>query len=109
MVDAVQFAVGREGGGVVDVLVHVDEADDDGQAAAGRDDPLQLAQVVADEARLQQQVLGRIARQGQLREDHQVGALGARVADPLHDPVGVAHQVADDGVELGQGHPEYPG
>ena len=54
----------------------------------------------ADEAGPEQQVLGRVAGDDELREEHEVGAGGARLVEPAGDPVRVAVEVADDGVHL---------
>jgi hypothetical protein len=54
------------------------------------------------EAGAQQQVLGWIAAQGQLREQHHVGAeLVARLLDHRGNPLGVLRHGADREVELG--------
>jgi len=108
VVDALDLAVGSEGGGVVDVVLHVDEADDQGDPLRGRGDLLQLAEVVADEARLEEQVLGRVAGQEQLREGDQVGAGFTGTLGPLDDLATVSFEVANGRVELGEGDPEHP-
>ena len=56
----------------------------------------------AHEGRPQQQVLGRIAAQGQLRGQDEVRPLGMRTACGLDDLPGIALEVADGGVDLGQ-------
>ena len=91
------------GGGVVDVDVGIDEADDGGDAAQRLlNDALEGPQVIEDEAAAQQQVLGRVAGQRQLREGDEVGAEVAGAVGVLDDLVGVALEVADGGVDLGQ-------
>jgi len=55
-----------------------------------------------EEVLLQQQVLGWIAADGELGEQHQLGAGVARLRDPLGDLGGVAFEVADGGVDLGE-------
>ena len=59
-----------------------------------------------DEARAQQQVLGRVAGDGQLGKAEQVAARGLGLGHRLEDAGDVAGQVADDGVDLGQAHPD---
>ena len=56
----------------------------------------------ADERGAEQQVLRRIARDRELREDDELGARGARLGDPRDDAVAVAVEVADGRVDLGQ-------
>ena len=51
---------------------------------------------------LQVEVLGRIAGQAELGEDRQLGALACGAPDPLGDLGGVAVDVADGRVDLGQ-------
>ena len=58
-----------------------------------------------DEARPQEQVLGRIARHGELGEDDEVGSRGAGLADRVDDQRPVAGEIADDGVELREREP----
>ena len=94
-VDGLELAVGEHRERVVDVVGALREADE-------RDDPLGLARQLVDrladgveEVLLQQQVLGRIAADGELGEQHQLGAGVARLRDPLGDLGGVAFEVAD--------------
>ena len=66
-----------DGGRVVEVGVAVDEADDQRVEAAqcrGRE-LVERATVVADEGRLQEQILGRVAGDRQLGEGDDVGAI----------------------------------
>jgi hypothetical protein len=60
----------------------------------------------AHEPGAEQEVLGRIAGDGQLREEDEVAALRARVLQPGDDQVAVAVQVADDGVDLCERKPQ---
>ena len=57
-----------------------------------------------DEVALQVEVLGRVAGHAELGEDRQVGALVAGPADPGGDLRGVAVDVADGRVDLGEGY-----
>src|SRR5919109_2775124 len=50
--------------------------------------------------RFQKQVLGRVAREGEFREDHEIGALVARLRDALADLGRVALEVAHGRVDL---------
>jgi hypothetical protein len=105
-VGALDAAVAQDAGGVVDHRTRaLGPADDGGDATGrGRRDPCHRLLEVVQEARPQQQVLGRIARQRQLREQHQVRpVLVPRLGDHRRDPVGVVVDGADREVELGQG------
>jgi hypothetical protein len=105
-VDAVHLAEGADGGGVVEVGGLVDEADHGGAAPRGRGHLVEVGLVVGDEARLQQEILRGVARDGQLPEDGQVGPGLLGHGQGVDDHLGVARQVTDDGVELAQGHTE---
>ena len=78
------------------------EADQDDHPAHLRRDLLDRPPVGLDEVPLQVEVLGGIARHAELGEDRQVGALRAGAADPLGHLGGVAVDVADGRVDLGQ-------
>ena len=62
--------------------------------------------VVGDERRLEQQVLGRVAGDGQLGEHGDVAAGGVGPLQGGEDAGHVAVEVADDVVDLAGGHPE---
>ena len=109
-VDRLHGAVGEHGERVVGVaevaaarnrLGEADEGDDLPDAASQL---LDGAPVGLDEVPLQVEVLGRVAGQAELGEDDQLGALVAGADDPLGDLRGVAVDVADGGVDLGQGY-----
>ena len=51
----------------------------------------------------QEQVLGRVAGEGKLREQHEVGARVARGLRALEDAFSVAGDVANRGVQLAEG------
>src|SRR5262249_24937601 len=65
---------------------------------------LDRAPVRLDEVALQVEVLGRVSRQAELGEDRQLRAGVGGPVDPLGDPGGVAVDVADGGVDLGEGY-----
>ena len=56
----------------------------------------------ADERRPEQEILGRVAGDGELREEDEVGAGGARLVRGAGRCGRVAVEVADDGVDLGE-------
>ena len=59
----------------------------------------------ADEGGAKQEILRRIARDRELREDDELGARVACLGDPPDDAVSVAVEVADGRVDLGERHP----
>ncbi len=95
-------AVGEHGERVVDVVGALGEADErDDPLGAGRQLPQRLLRGL-QEVLLQQQVLGRVARQRELGEEDQLGAGLARPRDVLADAPDVALEVADARVDLGE-------
>ena len=97
---------GRVRHGMIEILVprHVDEPDERHTRRGGGGHLLQSGQVVRHEGRLQQQVLGGIAGDGELGEGCDVGAFGLDARQAVDDPRHVAFHFADDGVELAQRH-----
>ena len=57
----------------------------------------------------QDEVLGRIAGEGHLGEHDEVDAVPGGLPRPGAHQVGVALEVTDAGVDLGQAHPQLPG
>ena len=55
-----------------------------------------------DECRPQRQILGRVARHRELREQHEIGVRLPGFHEPADDPVAVPVEVADDAVDLGE-------
>ena len=106
-VDPGDGAVGADGRGVVEVVVGLGEADDgDRTAVGGRGELGRRLHRRGDEARLQEEVLRRVAAHHELAEDDQVDALAGRARIGLGDLVDVAGEVADHRVQLGQRHPD---
>ena len=101
-VDGLHLAVGADRARVVEVAVEVGEADERDEAARLARDLLQRLLGRADEARPQQQVLGRVGRDGELGQEHEVGLGAAGLGDRLQDALAVAVEVADGGVDLGE-------
>ena len=63
--------------------------------------PRDRARDLRAHARMEQQILGRIARHGEFRQHHHIGARSHRAPDsPLDDARGIALDVADDHIEL---------
>ena len=59
----------------------------------------------ADEARPEQEILGRIAGDRELGEHDEIGRRASRLGDRARDPLDVAVEVADDDVQLGEREP----
>ena len=98
-------AVVEHGGGIEDVVALVHEPHHRGDAAAPRRHIRERAQVGLDEGGLEDEVLGRIARQHQLGERHHVGAERARTIHPVDHQPGVGLDGAYRGIDLGQRDP----
>ena len=97
------LATGAHGGGVEQVAVLVDEADDGGAVARAGGELGEGGLVVGDEAGLEHQVLGRVAGDRQLGEGDDVAAGGVGPVVGVDEQGEVAVEVADGWVELGQG------
>ena len=77
-------------------------ADERGDPRRGRRDLVQRPRGGPEEAGSKEQVLGRVAGDGQLGEEDEVGAARPGLLEPAEDAVAVAVEVADDGVDLGE-------
>ena len=101
-VGADDLAAGADGGGVEQVAVLVDVADDGGAVARAGGELGQRGLVVGDEAGLEHEVLGRVAGDRQLGEGDDVAAGGVGPVVGVDEQGEVAVEVADGRVELGQ-------
>jgi hypothetical protein len=99
-VDGLHLAAGADGAGVVEVAVEVGEVDERDGVVRGAGDRVQRLVCRAHEPRPQQQVLGRVTGDGELREEDEVGLGAAGLLDRLEDSRAVAVEVADGGVDL---------
>ncbi len=106
-VDGLQAAVCQHRRGVVDVVGALGEADERHDALRVGRDPLDRRPRVGQEVLLEQQVLGRVAGDRQLGEERELRAGLARARELLANLGLVAGDVADGGVDLGEGdaHP----
>src|SRR5207237_7688667 len=77
VIDGEHTAVMNDGGGIVDIRVGVDEADYGRDSSDVGTDLLEGAEIVVDEVSPQEEVLGRVAGQGELGKGNEVGALSA--------------------------------
>ena len=88
--------------GVVEVGVEVRRADERDDPAGRLRELLDRPPRCAHEAGPQQQVLRRVARDDELGEEDEVGVRVAGLRHPLDDLCGVAVDVPDDAIDLGE-------
>ena len=105
-VDRLDLAVGQHRDRVEDVLAALGEADDGHDPLDPGGDRVERLARAAQEVLLEQQVLGRVAGDRQLGQQHQLGAAVARRLDVARDPRRVALEVADVAVDLGEREPQ---
>jgi hypothetical protein len=82
------------------LLAGLGESHDDGDSVAGRSHALDCLQIAPDQVVLEQQILGRISQNGQFRGDQQIRPALCRLGDGPEDLLGVALDVADEGIDL---------
>ena len=102
-------AAAQHRGGVVHACGGAVDEPDDHVAAAGRrsGERIDRRERVVDERMPQDEVLRRVAGDGQFGEDDRVGALGRRARRRIGDALGVAVEVADGGVQLAERDPNH--
>ena len=105
MVDAEEASVLDDGGGVEEAapVVGVDEADHHSYVLGMVDDLVEAGAVLGDEVGFVEQVLGGVAGDGELGEGDEVGVAGSGLVDVVEGLGRVAPQIADGGVDLGEG------
>ena len=99
----VELSLGNDGRRVIDIVITINEADDGSQPrerAAGLDEFLQGAQIGIYKARLEQQIFGRIACQGQLGEANDMRSGCGCLLHGSQDFLGVILKVANSHVYL---------
>ena len=104
-VQRLELAGGADGARVVEVAVEPRDADEGGDAARRACHLLGRGLGRADEARPEEQVLRRVARDRKLGEEDEIGFLRFRLLQSPEDALGVAVEIADDGVDLGEREP----
>ena len=104
-VDAAQHPVGQHGAGVCEVAVEERAADKGRDSLAGSGDLLERSSRGLDEAGPEEQVLGRIPRDGELGKDDEVRSRSPGLADRIDDQGAVPLEVADDRIELRERQP----
>ena len=76
------------------------KADEDSDAFDARGEPRQFVGARGKKCRTQQQILGRVATERELRGDQQLRSTAPRLGGSLEDARGVAGEIADHLVEL---------
>ena len=104
-VDASQLPVSEHGACVCEVAIEERAADERGDPLRRGGDLVERGAGGLDEARAEEQVLGRIPCDRELGEDDEVGSGGAGLTDRIDDQRAVAGKIADDGVELREREP----
>ena len=106
--ERLHLAAGTNRTRVVEVAVEMRRADE-------RDDPARRSRDLVerllgrpDEARPKQEILGRIARHGELREDGEIGVVALCLLEAVEDQCAVAVEVADDRIDLGERESHHP-
>ena len=104
-IDAFDLALRADEGRVREVPVERRAADERDRLRAGARDLVDCLAGSAHEAGPKQQVLRRVSRDCELREDDEVGGRPLRLRHRAHDPLDVPVEVADDDVELRERDP----
>ena len=99
------LAVGEDVAGVVEVGVEVRRADERGDALRLAASAAEAAPAARRNAGPQQQILGRVAGDGELGEETRSAPARACLPSRVGDPGRVAVEVADDGVHLCEREP----
>ena len=106
VVDAVEAAVGEDGGRVVDGVGPFGEADDGDDPHGERGQPLEGGGGVPEEVVLEEEVLGRVSGDRELWKGDELGSGVASVFDAGGDLSLVCGDVADRRVHLAEGEAE---
>jgi hypothetical protein len=107
-VEALDLALGADRAGVEEVAVEERRADERRDPGHLRGDLLEARGGSAQEARAEQEVLGRIAGDGKLGKEDEVGTRVARLVEPFQDALAIPVEVADDAVDLRERDPHAP-
>ena len=92
---------------VVEVDIALERAHGHRHAGGMRGERTGVLETGLDEPGLQEQVLGRVARQDHLGEREQLDAQRACAGDGVDDPGGIAVEVADGRIDLGETDAEH--
>jgi len=101
-------AVAEKSDGIVEgaadgVLIRFGIADEGVEAVDLLGDGMDGGEIVGDELRLEEEVLGGIAGDGQFGKNAEGGAFGSGLRGKVEDATGVAGDVSDGGIDLGKG------
>ena len=99
-VDPLDSPFRADEGGIREIALERRAADERDDAGTGAGDLVDRLPRGADEPGSQEQVLGRVAGDRELREDDEVGLGSLRLLDRGHDPLHVPVEVAHDDVQL---------
>ena len=86
--------------------MRLDEAHDGHAVAGGRGDLVECSEVVRHKPRLEEEVLGRVARDRQLREHAEIRPRLLGQSECSEDPIDVALEITHHGVELRERQPQ---
>ena len=104
-IDASQLPVREHRARVREIAIEERAADERGDPLGGGSDLVERGAGGLDEARAEEQILGRIACDGELGEQDEIGPGAACLTDRVDDERSVAGEIADDGVELREREP----
>ena len=104
-IDASQLPVREHGARVREIPIEERAADERGDPLRRGGDLVERGAGGLDEARAEEQILGRIACDGELGEHDEIGPGAACLTDRVDDERSVAGQITDDGVELREREP----
>ena len=107
MIYAEKLAVLNHRRGIEKLLISIDEPDYHGNPHRMLDNLVETLAVISNEVVLIEKVFGGVARDSQLGEGDEIGALSPGPVDVLDDLGRVAPQVADGGVDLGESCSEF--
>src|SRR4030042_837191 len=109
VVGADMLAVVDNGGGIVNILVGIDKADDQGDSRRGCHHLFQRPQVFRDKLRFEKQVFGRVAADGKLGEGENIHARRFSFLNYRDDLTLIAGKITDRSVNLSNTDAESAG
>ena len=108
LVDGLQLAVDDHRAGVEEVAVEVRKTDERGDPRCRSRDLVQRLPGGPEKLGRRSRSFRRIAGDCELGEENEVGAGGTGIVEAGEDPVAVAVEVTDDGVDLGEREAHSP-
>jgi hypothetical protein len=101
-IDRPDLALGADGARVCEVAVEPRRSDERHDVARGARNLQKRLTGGVDEPRPKEEVLRRVAGDRELREDDEIGLRPPCVGEEGEDPLAVAVEISDHGVELGE-------